>query len=98
MSDLFASLSAAKQQADSSAAARENYARFLVYQRDVNGWTPEEMADYKEKIGVIMGKDDAAALALFPAGLYKTADEARQGARIFWQAWCDMMLPRTILT
>lgn len=93
MSDLLAKLDATKRQANTAEAARENYARFLAFQRDENGWTAAECADYKAKIGVLMGRDDAAALALFPGGLYRTADEAREGARIFWQAWCDMMLP-----
>ena len=93
MSDLLAKLDATKRQANTAEAARENYARFLAFQRDENGWTAAECADYKAKIGVLMGRDDAAALALFPDGLYRTADEAREGARIFWQAWCDMMLP-----
>jgi hypothetical protein len=86
-----------RQQAESAEMARENYARFLAFQRDENGWTAEEYADYKAKIGVLMGRDDAAALALFPDGAYQTAEEARQGARVFWQSWCDLMLPKTIL-
>ena len=82
-----------RSQSEAAEAARENYARFLAFQRDENSWTAAECADYKAKIGVLMGRDDAAALALFPDGLYRTAEEAREGARIFWQAWCDMMLP-----
>lgn len=86
-----------RRQAEAASEARDNYARFLAFQRDENGWTADECADYKAKIGVLMGNDDAAALALFPDGLYRTAEEARQGARIFWQSWCDMMLHKTIL-
>lgn len=92
MTDLASRIDALRNSATEAQAARENYSRFLAFQRDENGWTAEEYADYKANIGVLMGKDDAAALALFPAGLYRTADEARQGARDFWQAWCDMML------
>lgn len=94
MPNPLARMEALRQQSEVNEAARENYARFLVFQRDSNGWTEQEIADYKAKIKVLMGKDDAAALDLFPAGFYKTADEARQSARTFWQAWCDMMLPK----
>jgi len=90
-------LEAVRRQAEAADEAREHYARFLAFQRDQNGWSPDEMADYKAKIGVLMGKDDAAALALFPDGAYRTADDARQGARDFWRAWCELMLPKTIL-
>ena len=86
-----------RRNTEAAQVARDNYARFLVFQRDVNGWSAEELAEYKARIGVLMGKDDAAALDLFPAGIYQTAEEAREGARTFWQSWCDMMLPKTIL-
>lgn len=91
MNDLQQRVAAMRRQSGEQDVARENYARFLAFQRDENGWTQEEYADYKAKISTLMGKDDAAALNLFPPGLYQTADEARQGARTFWQAWCDMM-------
>lgn len=73
------------------ASARENYAKFLVFQRDENGWTPDEIADYKAKISVLMGKDDAAVLALFPDGLYRTAEDARMATRNFWRTWREDM-------
>lgn len=89
--DLMDRFAEVRRNAAEAGVARENYAQFLVAQRDGNGWTPEEVAEYKARIGVLMGKDDAAALALFPPGTYRSAEDARQGARTFWQSWCDMM-------
>lgn len=74
-----ANLAAAKARADSQA----NFEQFISYRRSA-GWTEEDIADYTASISVLMGNDDAAALALFPAGTYKNAEQARQGARQFW--------------
>jgi len=72
-------LAAAKARADSSA----NFDNFITGRR-VAGWTEKDIADYTESIRVLMGDDDAAALALFPAGTYQTAEQARQEARAYW--------------
>lgn len=73
------SLAATKANADS----RASFGNFIAGRRAA-GWTETDIADYTESIRVLMGDDDSAALALFPAGTYQTAEQARQGAREFW--------------
>lgn len=73
------SLAATKARADS----RANFESFINGRRAA-GWSEADIADYRESIRVLMGYDDAAALALFPVGTYQTAEQARQGARDFW--------------
>lgn len=75
----------AKAQADSANQDRFNYQKTIDFFRNIQGFSEEEIADYAEKIRVLMGKDDSAALDLFPDGLYQTADQARQGARDYWK-------------
>jgi hypothetical protein len=96
VADLFDKLNAVKRSADETANAREHYAAFLAFMRDEAGWSPEEVADYKAKIGILMGKDDEAAMALFPPGVFENAEQARAGARTFWKSWCDNMRPAKI--
>ena len=72
-------LAATKARADS----RTNFENFIAGRR-LAGWTEADIADYTESIRVLMGADDAASLALFPAGTYPTAEQARQGARAYW--------------
>lgn len=72
-------LAATKARADS----RANFENFITGRRAA-GWTVEDIADYTASIRVLMGDDDAAALALFPAATYQTAEQARKGAREFW--------------
>lgn len=74
-----ANLTAAKAKAD----ARANFERFIDSRR-ATGWADYDVAEYRESIRILMGNDDAAALALFPAGTYQTVEQARQGAREFW--------------
>lgn len=75
-------LAAAKAKAD----GRTNFERFIAARR-ADGWTDSDVAEYRESIRILMGDDDAAALALFPAGTYATAEQARQGAREeYWAA------------
>lgn len=74
-------LAAAKARADS----RANFDNFIAGRR-IAGWSEADCAEYAESIRVLMGNDDAAALALFPAGTYETAEQARQDAREFWVA------------
>lgn len=76
-----ANLSAAKAKAD----ARANFERFIAGRRAA-GWSDPDVADCRESIRVLMGDDDAAALALFPAGTYQSAEQARQSAREYWAA------------
>lgn len=72
-------LAAAKARADS----RANFEEFIAGRRAA-GWTEADITAYTESIRMLMGDDDAAALALFPAGTYESAEQARQGAREFW--------------
>lgn len=72
-------LAAIKARADSHA----NFERFIAIHRAA-GWAEADIAEYRESIRILMGDDDTAALALFPAGTYKTAEQARQGAHAYW--------------
>ena len=72
-------LAATKARADS----RANFENFIAGRRTA-GWIEADIADYTESIRVLMDEDDAAALALFPAGSYQSAEHARQGAREYW--------------
>ena len=74
-------LAAAKAKAD----ARSNFERFIEGCRAA-GWSEHDVAEYRESVRVLMGDDDAAALALFPPGTSQSADQARQAAREFWGA------------
>ena len=81
MTDPLDRLAIAKSKAD----ARANFDRFIAGRRAA-GWTAADVAEYRESIRVLMADDDAAALALFPAGTYRSAEQARQAARDFWAA------------
>ena len=72
-------LATAKAKAD----ARANFERFVA-SRLAAGWADTDVAEYRESIRVLMGDDDAAALALFPAGTYRSAEQARRAARDYW--------------
>ncbi len=74
-------LAAAKAKADS----RANFERFIAGRR-ATGWADYDVAEYRESIRILMGDDDAAALALFPQGTYANAEQARQAAREYWAA------------
>lgn len=72
-------LSAAKARADS----RANFERFIAGRRAA-GWSDSDVAEYRESIRILMGDDDATALAVFPPGTYPMAEHARQAAREYW--------------
>lgn len=74
-------LAAAKSKAD----ARANFERFIASRR-ADGWRDSDVVQYRESIRVLMGNDDAAALALFPPGAYATAEDVRNDARRYWAA------------
>jgi len=86
MSNPLDRLRGVKEQADSADDTRRAYQRFINHARQHLGWTDADVSEYAESIKALMGKDDAAALALFPDGLYKTAEEARQAAVKYWEA------------
>jgi len=81
MTDPLDRLAIAKAKAD----ARGNFDRFVTGRRAA-GWSDSDVAEYRESIRILMGDDDMAALALFPAGTYPTAEQARQAAREYWAA------------
>lgn len=72
-------LAAAKSRADS----RANFDRFISGRRAA-GWSDSDVAEYRDSVRVLMGDDDAAALSLFPAGTYQSAEQARLAARAYW--------------
>ncbi len=78
--ELLSGLNAAKDKAD----ARANYRDCMAAMRQ-QGWSDADVKEYSESIGVLMGEDDTAALALFPAGTYANAEDARAEARKFWK-------------
>jgi hypothetical protein len=63
--------------------ARRAFASYQQAMRN-EGWSESDLSEYRESVKILMGKDDAATLALFPAGLYKSAEEARADAVRFW--------------
>lgn len=81
-----ARLMTAKVKAESDDADRRNYQRFIKSVRE-NGWSESDVSEYAEKIKTLMGKDDSAAIDLFPVGIYANADDARSGARQFWKGY-----------
>lgn len=74
-----------KKSADSEDDSRKAFASFIRLMRST-GWTDADVAEYTDNVRVLMGKDDEAALALFPAGLYATAQSARDDAVKYWQS------------
>lgn len=63
--------------------ARELYSRFIASMR-AYGWTDADVTEYAEQVRIMMGKDGEAAMNIFPAGLYQSADHARASARECW--------------
>ena len=78
-------LRAIKRTADGSNQARRDYAKFMQFAADVMGWSENDQVEYRQQIGVLMNGSDEQVLALFPEGLYKSAEEARQGAAEYWK-------------
>ena len=74
------------KQADSKEQDRIDYQKFIALMCRVHGWTEACVAEYRELVSVLMGKDDAKALALYEDGLFSSAEEARQSARDFWKS------------
>lgn len=62
--DMLEKLRAAKDRADSSEIDRKNYAAYIA-DRIENGWSAEDVAEYKAEVGRIMteGSDDEKAAA-----------------------------------
>lgn len=66
--------------------ARELFRKFIVKAKR-NGWSESDVREYTDSIKVLMGSDDAAAQALFPVGLYPSADAARASAVEYWRQY-----------
>ncbi len=81
-----ARLAEVNAKADAEDQDRRNFKRFIDDMKEYGQWSDVDVADYTNRIKVLMGKDDAAAIELFHEGAYATAEEARQGARTFWKA------------
>lgn len=77
-------LKSVTKQANTAQETRALYSQFISIMRD-QGWSDSDVNEYAQSIGVLMGKDDKAALSLFPEGLYETANEARESAKTHWR-------------
>ena len=75
-----------KSKADSTSEARDHFRRYIAFAKETLGWSDEDVAEYSESIKVLMGKDDDAALALYPPGAFSSASEAREAAVIYWKS------------
>ena len=73
-----------KNSADIEDDSRKAFASFLSRMRN-RGWTDADVSEYTAQVRILMGKDDAATLDLFPAGLYQTAQAAREDAVKYWR-------------
>lgn len=73
-----------KKSADSDDDSRKAFSSFIASMRN-RGWTDADVSEYTAQVRILMGKDDAATLDLFPAGLYQTAQSARDDAVKYWR-------------
>lgn len=64
---------------------RAAFASHIKVMREA-GWSDADVAEYTGQVRILMGKDDAATLDLFPVGLYSTAQAARDDAVKYWQS------------
>lgn len=62
---------------------RLGYKRYISLMR-AQGWSDEDVAEYAASIRILMGNDDAAALALYPGGAFPSAQSARDAAKTYW--------------
>ena len=74
-----------KQSASTDDDARKAFASYIKVMREL-GWSDSDVAEYTAQVRILMGKDDDATLDLFPAGLYATAQAARDDAVKYWQS------------
>ena len=73
-----------KQSADNDDDSRKAFLGYISAMRN-RGWTDADVSEYTVQVRILMGKDDAETLDLFPAGLYATAQQARDDAVKYWQ-------------
>ena len=74
-----------KKSADSDDDSRKAFSSYIATVRS-RGWTDADVSEYTAQVRILMGKDDAATLDLFPVGLYATAQHARDDAVKYWQS------------
>lgn len=74
-----------KKSADSDDDSRKAFSGYIAAMRN-RGWTDYDVSEYTAQVRILMGKDDAATLDLFPAGMYQTAQAARDNAVKYWQS------------
>lgn len=86
MSNPLDRLKGVKDKAETADESRRAYQRFRIHARTVLNWSDADIDEYAESIKVLMGENDAAALALFPDGQYQTAEEARKDAVSYWRS------------
>lgn len=72
-----------RQKAEQKDHVRALFARFM--RRVAGEWSASDIEEYKASVSVLMNGSDADVLALFPSGLYETADQARDSAAAFWK-------------
>ena len=64
--------------------ARAAFARYIDVRRE-EGWTGEQLAGLKRLAKSVMTWPDEKLLALYPAGLFGSADEVRDAFIGFWE-------------
>ena len=75
-----------RQAANGKTEAVELYKRFILCARKVMDWSDADISEYLAQAKILMRGSDAEVLALYPAGLYQSANEARQGAIDYWKS------------
>lgn len=83
-----------RAKSEESDQLRQDYARFTRLAAELLGWNPADLAEYRDQIAVLMKGSDEEVLALFPEGLYASAEEARQGAATYWRSVVELHTPR----
>ena len=73
-----------QDKSNNEAQTRRNYKRFIDRMRE-QGWSDADVSEYGALVKTLMGSDDRESLALYPAGTFASAHEARDSARSFWR-------------
>jgi len=74
-----------KNKAEAGSQAGSMFKQFIAHAKENLGWTPEDVEEYRGHISTLMRGTPDEALALYPAGFYANADDARQAAVDFWR-------------
>ena len=81
-------LAKARAQADDKEQTRRDFNRYLTTIKESKFWSEAEVKQYVADVKTLMTGSDEEVMDLFPSGFYSTAEEARQGAKIFWRNAC----------